>query len=426
MEKFVINGGGRLDGKVRVESAKNAVLPMLAGAILTSEDVVIKNCPKIRDVLVMIKILKSLGVKVKFETNDLIVNASGINGYIIPSDLCGELRSSVFLLGALLSRVKRAEMAFPGGCKIGERPIDIHIVALKYLGVDFFDISTKIVCSVKTLKGAKVCLAYPSVGATENLLLSSVLANGTTVIKNCAKEPEVKDLCSFLRSMGAKIFGEGTDTITVEGVKRLHGTVYTPIGDRIEAGTYFIATLINGGMVEISNCFPQNLLPLIDKFCYNTCKINTFNDIILITSKNKVKGFTVTTAPHPAFPTDLQAQVCALACVASGCSVITETVFENRFLHLPEMIRMGADAVFDGKRAVFNGVKSLHGANVFAKDLRGGAGLVLAGLGAEGKTVVNDAMHVNRGYYKLAEKLTSLGADIKLVRDRNTKECYEE
>lgn len=426
MEKIIVNGGGRLDGKIRVESAKNAVLPMLAGSILTNDDVVIKNCPKIRDVIVMIKILRALGVKVIFDGNDLVVNASGINNFVITPQLCGEMRSSVFLLGALLSRTGRAEMSLPGGCKIGERPIDLHIVALKSLGVDFYDVSSKIVCESKGLYGAEIYLAYPSVGATENLLLAGVTAKGRTVIKNCAREPEIKDFCRFLRSMGANIIGDGTDTIVIEGVKKLSGTEYTPIGDRIEAGTFLIATLMNGGTVEISNCFSQNLLPLIDKFCYNSCKFKANNDIIFIKSKKKIKGFTITTAPHPAFPTDLQAQVCALACVADGCSVVTETVFENRFLHLPEMARMGADIVFDNCRAVFKGVKTLHGETVFAKDLRGGAGLVLAALKAEGTTIVNGAVHINRGYYRFAEKLNALGANVKSSSDGSTEDFYEE
>lgn len=413
MEKIIVGGGKKLDGSVRVDSAKNSVLPMLAGSILTTDEVVIKNCPKIKDVLVMIDILENLGVKTTFKGNDLIVNSSNMDGYTIPVRLGGELRSSVFMLGSLLARMGMANLSFPGGCKIGDRPIDIHVAALKSMGADFFDVSTEIVCKASKLKGTNIYLSYPSVGATENLILAGVLAEGDTYIYNSAREPEIKDLACFLRAMGAKIYGEGSDTILIRGVKKLHGTEYTPTGDRIEAGTFIIATLITGGMVEITNVFSQNILPVIDKFCNNTCKVIIKNDIIYIKSGSVVKSFTLTTGPHPEFPTDLQAPATVLACIAEGSSVITETVFENRFLHVPELSRMGADIIATRKRAVINGVKRLHGETVTAMDLRGGAALVLAGLNAEGKTVINDAHHISRGYYKIVEKFSSLGAEIK-------------
>lgn len=412
MEKFVIDGGKKLSGKLKVESAKNSVLPLLAASVLTDEEVVIKDCSKISDVLTMIKILNVLGVKTRYEGENLVVKAD-FNSFEIPQSLAKELRSSVFMMGALISRVKKARLTYPGGCDIGLRPIDIHLSALKSLGVKINEINGEITCSGKEMRGRKIYLKFPSVGATENVMLAAVTAKGKTEIHNSAREPEIIDLMCFLNSMGAKIYGAGTSTILVEGVKKLHGTVYKPISDRIEAGTYLIAAAITGGEIELSNCDAKNISSLIHKLCDNSCKITIKNDIIYLKNKGAKKAFSFSTGPYPSFPTDLQPQTMALLTVSRGVSVITENVFEMRYKHVDELVKMGADVAVNGKNATVTGVLRLNGANVTAHDLRGGAALVLAGLNAEGKTVVNDIRHIERGYLDLDKKLTALGADVK-------------
>lgn len=415
MEKYKINGGKRLSGKLKMESAKNSVLPIIAASILTEEQVVIKNCPKILDVISMLKILSILGVKTKFEENNLIIDARFLNGNNIPETLAKELRSSIFLLGALISRLKKADLFLPGGCDIGQRPIDIHIKALKELGVSVLEMGNEIICSTKTLNGTAIRLDYPSVGATENLMLVGVFANGKTEIHNAAKEPEIIDLMKFLNSMGAKIYGAGTSTILIEGVKKLHGTEYAPISDRIETGTYLIAAAITGGEIELSNCNSKNISSLIHKLCDNTCKFTIKNDIIYIKSGGERKSFSFATGPYPFFPTDLQAQTMSLLSVSNGFSTVNENVFELRYRHVPELIRMGADIKIKGRNAFITGVERLHGATVKSCDLRGGAALVLAGLNADGTTIIEDIHHIERGYLNFEGKLSALGADIKKI-----------
>lgn len=415
MEKYVINGGRRLDGKVRVSSAKNSVLPLIAASILTNEQVVIKDCPEIIDVFNMIKIVESLGAKTNFEQGNLIINPVNVNGYVVPKSLSKELRSSVFMLGSLIAKFRKAEISYPGGCEIGLRPIDIHISSLKLLGVAVSEDGETILCDACGMKAGEVYLDFPSVGATENLILASVFVKGETIIKNAAKEPEIVDLANFLNGMGAKITGAGTDTVAITGVKKLHGTVYKPIPDRIEAGTIVIATAMTCGEVEISGVNSENISSLIYKLCNNTCKISLNNDIIYIKGRKSRKCFTVETNPYPGFPTDLQAQMTTLAAVSKGTSLITENVFEMRFKFVKELIKMGADIKLCGRTAIVKGVKRLHGATVTAPDLRGGAALVLAGLNAEGLTEINEIKHIERGYAFLDAKLTSLGADIKKI-----------
>ena len=415
MEKCVINGGNRLSGSIKVESAKNSVLPLLAGSILTNEQVVIKNCPKINDVLSMIKILQSIGVKTWFEQDDLIVDASSVNNFCIDEKLAKELRSSVFMMGALVSRMKKAKIYYPGGCDIGLRPIDLHLGALKDMGVNVFEKNGEIECSAGIIEGREIYLDYPSVGATENAMLVAVLAKGKTQIHNPAKEPEIIDLMTFLNSMGAKIYGAGTSTILIEGVNKLHGTEYKPISDRIEAGTFLLAAAITGGEIELTNCQAKNISSLIHKLYNNTCKISVNNDIIYLKSKEGRKGFSFSTGPYPFFPTDLQAQATALLTVSDGVSIVTENVFEMRYRYVAELVKMGADVCVKGKNAIVRGVSRLNGATVTAHDLRGGAALFLAGLNAEGRTVVEDVYHVKRGYYDFDKKLRSLGADLTII-----------
>lgn len=412
MGKYIINGGTKLDGEITLQSAKNSVLPILAASVMTEEDVVIKKCPKIKDVFAMLNILAYLGVKYQFDGEDLLVNASQINSCIIPKNLTTELRSSIFMLGALLSRFKKARISFPGGCDIGMRPIDIHLFALEKLGCFTTELDNEVVCVAKKVVGNDICLKFPSVGATINIMLASVLAKGKTQIHNAAKEPEIVDLMNFLNKMGAKVYGAGTSTILIEGVKKLHGCEYLPISDRIECGTYMLAAAITGGKIQINNCNEKNILFLMHKLVNYSCKICVKSDIMCITSLGSRKSFSFSTGPYPNFSTDLQAQTMALLTVSSGQSVVTENVFENRFKHVQQLIKMGANILVKDKSAFVTGLSVLHGADVYAQDLRGGASLVLAGLNAEGKTTINDIHHIERGYCLMEEKLRSLGADI--------------
>ncbi len=412
MGKYVIEGGRKLSGSIMVESAKNALLPMIACSVLTEEEVIIKSCPPILDVLGMVDILKKLGVKTEFSCHNLIINSKTLDCGVLTEDFTKKLRTSILMMGALLTRCGKVKLSYPGGCEIGKRPIDMHLDALKQLGVSVYDDGKEIVCAVDKLKGAEINLSFPSVGTTENLILASVKAKGVTKIRNYAKEPEVIDLINMLNHMGARI-GVFNDYIVVEGVKKLHGIEYKPISDRIEAGTFMLSAVVTGGELEIRGVKSQNILPLIGKFCDNTCKITISNDIIYIKSGKERKPFNVITGPYPLFPTDLQAQTCVLTTLCDGVSTITENVFENRFGYTKELIKMGARLSIKGNVATVKGVEKLQGAKVNAKDLRGGAALVLAGLSAEGQTEVYGVEHVERGYYFFEEKLRSLGANIR-------------
>ena len=412
MGKYIIRGGRKLSGVVNIESAKNSVLPIMAASIISSGIVVIKKCPKISDVFNMIKILNSLGVKTFFYENDLVINPSCIDSYTVCYDLANKLRSSFFMVGALISRLGKASVSYPGGCKIGKRPVDIHLQCLKDVGIYIDSTPELIFCSRLNNCGGETLLPYPSVGATENLILASVISKGQTIIKNAAKEPEIIDLAGFLNSMGAKIYGAGSDTIFIEGVYKLYGSEYTPIPDRIEAGTYILAAAITGGEIELSNCKPENISILLNKICNNTCNISISNDIIYLKSGKIREPFSIVTGPYPEFPTDLQPQALAYGCVSDGVFCVKETVFENRFGHVRYLNKMGAEIKVFGNTAICNGVKGLVGCEVFAEDLRGGAALTIAGLCAEGKTVVNNVEYIERGYTSFDLKLKSLGADI--------------
>ena len=415
MEKLIINGGNRLSGSVKIESAKNSVLPILAGSILAEEQTVIKNCPKIQDVINMIKILNHLGVKTKFEGENLIIDAKNASGYELPLDLTKQLRASVLMLGALISRFKKAKISYPGGCNIGKRPIDLHLKCLKQLGIEVIEKEDFILCKSNKNTGGIVKLDFPSVGATENLMMVAVLLDGKTEIRNCAREPEIVDLMKFLNKLGAKIYGAGTSTILIEGVKKLKGEEFLPIADRIELETFILATSICGGKLQLFNCNYKNICSFVHKFCDNTCKIYTKNDIMYVTSTGRKKAFSFRTGPYPQFPTDLQPQASVLATIANGTSVITETVFENRFNHLDELKNMGANVKISGRTAYITGVERLTGCKVCAQDLRGGAALVLAGLNADGQTVVEGVNHIRRGYLDFDKKLRSIGANIKIM-----------
>lgn len=414
MDKFIIEGGNRLYGSVQAQSAKNSVLVLLAASILTEEQVIIENVPHISDVVHMNDILRKLGADVRFTDGNVYISSQNAVEQDISSHLTKELRSSVFMLGSVLTRFKRARISYPGGCDIGLRPIDLHLFGLKKLGVKIEEKDGYINCNAEKLQGGSVHLDFPSVGATENILLAAVKAQGETVITNAAKEPEIKDLQDFLNGMGAKVSGAGSDTVTVQGVKNLHGTRFKPLCDRIEAGTFLIACAMCGGEILVNGVKRQNIAALLNKLSENTCKIHTENDKIYIKSEGRLRSNRhIETLPFPGFPTDLQAQMTSLNATADGACILTENLFETRFKHVPELIRMGADITVKDRTALIRGVKRLHGATVASEDLRGGAALTLAALSAEGKSQVLNLSHIDRGYDGLEQKLRALGANIQ-------------
>lgn len=416
MEKFVIEGGRPLYGEIEIQSAKNAVLPLLAASVLTEERIVIHNCPRITDVLNMAQILEELGCRTSFTDGALTVDPSDAANHEIPAALAKELRSSVFMLGSVLSRFGRARIAYPGGCDIGLRPIDLHLGGLRRLGVRIEEEGGYINCTCGKMRGTDIVLGCPSVGATENIMLAAVKAEGTTVIRNAAKEPEIADLQNFVNRMGGRISGGGSSTVVVEGVKSLHGAEYTPVSDRIEAGTFLIASAMCGGELALKNARAENLSALLDKLREISCKIHAIDDKIYIKSGARFSPKLIETSPYPGFPTDLQAPMTALACICGGSTVVVENLFETRFKHVPELIRMGADITVRGRSAFVRGVPRLHGADVCAGDLRGGAALALAAISAEGRSTVTDLRHIDRGYSEFEYKLRGAGARIRRVR----------
>ncbi len=416
MEKYIINGGNKLYGSVRVQTAKNAVLPILAAAVLTDGKVRLLDIPRITDVKNMVKILSCLGCKSVYEGDNLVIDSSSADCYEIPSELAHELRSSVFLLGSVISRFHTAKIAYPGGCDIGLRPVDLHLTGLKRLGVEITEESGYIICRCDKLCGNEIMLDCPSVGATENIMLAAVKAEGTTVIQNAAREPEIEDLQRFLNCMGAKVRGAGSGTIIIDGVKTLVGCEYHPIADRIEAGTFLVAAAMCGGEVVLEGASSENLSSLLHKLRENGCKIRINNDKISLESFKRLTSVkSIETQPYPGFPTDLQAQFTALCCICRGNSIITENLFETRFKYAPELRKMGADITVINRNAFVRGVEKFKGATVVAHDLRGGAALVLAGLAAEGRSEILDISHIDRGYGVFEYKLRSLGADIVRV-----------
>ncbi len=416
MNKYVIEGGNKLYGCIDVQGAKNAVLPIFAACILTDEEVVIHNVPDLADVSSMEKILTRLGATVKRDGNTRIICARDVTSFEIPKELAKELRSSVFLLGSVLGRLKRAQVAYPGGCDIGLRPIDIHIKGLRDMGVRVEEKAGYLICDGQGAEGQEVCLDYPSVGATENVMLAAVLTSGRTVICNAAREPEIIDLQNFLNAMGARVRGAGTSKVYVTGVKKLFGTEYAVMPDRIAMGTWVLAVAMCGGEAIVKGGKEGEIHSLICKLDKSSCHIRQENGILYVQAKPHPKNpERVTTQPYPGFPTDLQAQLCAYASVGRGTCVVTETIFENRFRHVPELIKMGADITVEGRVAVIRGTDRLMGAEVTARDLRGGAALVLAGLVAGGTTVVDDVKHIDRGYQNMEETLRKIGAKITRV-----------
>lgn len=419
MAKFIVSHSQPLKGKVIVGGSKNAVLPILAACILTDEKCVIHSVPALRDVYVMINILESLGAELNFdEINQTItIKASKIKKFDEEYELAGKMRASFLVMGPLLARFGKAKIPLPGGCPIGSRPVDLHLKGFVALGAKMKQEHGYVEVKSKELKGNSIYLDFPSVGATENIMMASTLAVGTTIIQNAAAEPEICDLANFLNQMGAKVSGAGTDTITIEGVSHLKGVDYTVIPDRIEAGTFMVATAITRGDIILENVIVEHMKPIIAKLEEANIKTETVENGIHIYSTGKINCLNLKTMPFPGFPTDMQAPFMSLLTIAEGTSMITETVFENRFMHAGELKRMGANIMIDSRSAVIEGVKKLTGTQVKATDLRAGAALILSALAAEGDTEISDIYHVERGYFKIDEKLRSLGAKIKRVED---------
>jgi len=413
MSKYIIQGGKRIEGRLRVGGAKNSVLPIFAATILSGKESIIHDCPILKDVETMIEILRVLGCKVKRENNSVIIDSSSEINCEVPDDLVRKMRSSIVLLGSLIARQRKACICFPGGCDIGHRPVDLHLKGLEQLGVKINEYHGTINCEANDLKGAEIHLDYPSVGATENIILASVLAKGTTIIRNAAKEPEIIDLQNFLNKIGAKVSGAGTNSIRIEGVKSLSSGEHTIIPDRIVSGTYLSAAASTGGFIELENVNVEHIQPIIAKLRESGCHIKTNGDKVSLYAPKRLKAIdTVRTLPYPGFPTDMQAPMMALLSKARGTSVIIETVFENRFKHVEDLNCMGANIKVDGRIAVIRGRSRLMGAPVTARDLRGGAALVIAGLSAEGTTIVDGIEHIDRGYENLHTYLQQVGADI--------------
>jgi len=413
MDKIVITGGNRLCGAVRVSGAKNSALPILASTILGSGECVITNVPRVVDVLTMGKLLRIFGAQVSHEGNRAVVKTDVIDSTEAPYDLVKTMRASVLALGPLVARWGRAKVSLPGGCAIGSRPVNLHLAGLAKLGADISLEHGYITAKAKRLKGARIYCDTPTVTGTENLMMAASLADGTTVLENVAKEPEITDLADFLTRRGARIEGAGTDIITIEGVRELRGGEHEVIPDRIEAGTYLAAAAITGGDVTITHCRPAHLEALLMKLSEAGAHVQTEKERVRVTVSNRLKGTDVRTLPYPGFPTDMQAQMVTVMCLAEGTSVVTETVFESRFMHVEELRRMGADIRVEGNRLVVTGRPSLTGAPVMASDLRASAGLIIAGLAADGTTEVQRVYHLDRGYERIEEKLRGLGAKIE-------------
>jgi len=417
MNKLLIHGGVRLDGEIRISGAKNAVLPILAATLLAEGQATIENVPHLHDVTTTVELLGCMGVQVVIDEKlSIEVDCSTIENFIAPYHLVKTMRSSILVLGPLLARFGEAEVSLPGGCAIGSRPVNLHIKGLQDMGADVEVRNGYIHAKAKRLKAARLVMDMVTVTGTENLMMAAALADGTSVIENAAREPEVIDLANFLNTMGAKISGAGTDKITIEGVDKLTGTRYRVLPDRIETGTYLVAAAITGGRIKVKDTDPSLLEAVLDKLRETGAKISCGDNWIELDMKGRrPKSVNVRTAPHPAFPTDMQAQFVALNSIAQGTATIVETVFENRFMHVQELRRMGADIEVEGNTAIVRGVHKLTGAPVMATDLRASASLIMAGLVAEGETEVQRIYHIDRGYEIIEEKLAQLGANIRRI-----------
>ncbi|KHD37166.1 UDP-N-acetylglucosamine 1-carboxyvinyltransferase [Clostridium acetobutylicum] len=417
MNKFIIKGGETLNGEVDISCAKNSVLPIIAATILCGEKCTIKNCPMLLDVFVISDLLKSIGAQVDIDLNsgDMKIDTSKVKSIEPDAELVRKMRGSFLIMGPMISRYGRFKISLPGGCNIGTRPIDLHLKGLKALGVNIEIGHGYVEANAAKLLGDRIYLDFPSVGATENIIMASVFAEGETIIENAAQEPEIDDLINFLNKMGSDIKKIETGAIIIRGVKELKGIKYTPIYDRIEAGTFIIAAAITKSKIKINGVEEKSIKPMIAKFCEMGINMEIDGKSLIIDGRNELKPVDIKTMPYPGFPTDMQAQIMSLLCCTEGTSVITETIFENRFMHVPELKRFGANIKIDGRSAVIVGVKELTGCSARATDLRAGAALILAGLVAEGETQISDIYHVDRGYVSIEKKLTKLGAKIERV-----------
>ena len=414
MEKLLIKGGASLKGEISCSGAKNAALPMIAATILSDEDVILKNLPYLQDITTMFELLGSMGADILLNENmDFTIATNNLKEKEARYELVKTMRASILVLGPLVAKYGEAKIALPGGCAIGSRPVNYHLDALEQLGATITLKNGYIEASAKKLIGSKIKFDGITVTGTENIMMAACLAEGTTTLTNVAKEPEIIDLAEFLNKMGAKISGAGSDEITIEGVKKLYGTEHSIPADRIEAGTYLVAAAVTKGEIKINGIDPNRLIKVLDKLIETGAKVETFEDSISLTmNKDKPKPVDITTAPFPEFPTDMQAQFSVINALANGVSNIYETVFENRFMHVQELNRMGCNIQINGNQAIIEGVDSLYGAEVMATDLRASASLILAGLCAKGETKVDRIYHIDRGYERIEEKLNYLGANI--------------
>lgn len=416
MDKLIIEGGYKLNGTVNISGFKNAALPIIPASLLAAEKCVIENLPMIKDIYYIADIMSAIGADIEFDNNGtMVIDTSKVKKFIAPYDLSRKIRASYYLLGAGLSRFKEIEVAYPGGCDIGTRPIDQHIKGFEALGAKVEIEHGVIKCKAERLVGAKIYLDIVSVGATINIMMAAVCAEGRTTIENAAKEPHIVDVANFLNSMGADVRGAGTDVIKIEGVEKLHGCTYSVIPDQIEAGTYMIAAAATGGDVTVNNVIPKHLESIIAKLRETSIEVIEYDDSIRVISNGILKGVNVKTLPYPGFPTDLQQPMAAILSMAEGTSIITESVYEARFKYIDELKRMGANIKVDGRIAIIEGIKKLSGAKVRATDLRAGAALVVAGLISKGKTEIDNAFHIDRGYENIEQKLSNLGARIYRV-----------
>ena len=416
MSNYIIEGGKKLYGETYVSGSKNASLPIMAASVLNRGITKLYNVPNIHDTQMMIEILKNIGCKVKKNQNKIVIDSRNVNKFEIPEHLMRQMRSSVIFAGAILGRYKKVTFSYPGGCDIGSRPIDLHLKGLRKLGIEIEEEAGYINCKCNQITGSKIQLDFPSVGATENIIMASVLAEGETIITNAAMEPEIVDLQNFLNRMGAKIEGAGTNVIKIDGVKTLKDVSYNIMPDRIEAGTLLCATAITGGRIKLNKVEPIHIGPVISKLEESGCKINVEKNSVILEAPKRLKAVDIKTMPYPGFPTDMQSIFTGMLTTAKGTSMIVENIFENRYKYTNELKRMGAKITTEGKVAIVKGTKKLVGTTVEATDLRGGATLVLAGLVAKGKTTVTNIEHILRGYEALDNKLNKIGANIQLKK----------
>ena len=416
MEQYVIKGGNPLYGEVEIGGAKNAALAILAAAIMTDETVTIDNLPNVRDINVLLQAIEEIGAHVeRVDIHKVKINGSFIRGVNVDNEFIRRIRASYYLIGALLGKCKHAEVALPGGCDIGSRPIDLHMKGFRSMGADIDIAHGLVIARAKELKGTHIYMDKVSVGATINIMMAAAMADGKTVIENAAKEPHVVDVANFLNSMGASIKGAGTDVIRIQGVEKLHGTTYSIIPDQIEAGTFMCAAAATRGDIMVKNVIPKHLEATTAKLEEIGCQVEEFDDAVRVVANKRLTRTHVKTMPYPGYPTDMQPQFAVALTLAEGTSIVTESIFENRFKYADELSRMGANIKVEGNTAIIDGVEKLTGARVSAPDLRAGAALVIAGLAAEGFTVVDDIVYIQRGYERFEDKLRSLGAEIERV-----------